>query len=139
MKDKKKKKNKNSFISDRVVELIIVIAYLFILFLAWFDFYNINRGDELGFTILYFYLLLPSVTLLISIYIGKDKKLNNFKWLLVIVFGFLYMSPLFCLVLQNDFTIKKLFSNYYGMLFNGVIVSFIGMLCGTIIKKLKSK
>ena len=133
MKNKKSKNSTNKFINERIVEIIIIIAYLFILFLAWFDFYNLKPGNEIGFTLLYFYLLLPAITVIISIYIGKNKKLSNFKWFLVIIFGFLYMSPLFCLVIKDSFTIKEVFISYYDMIFNGVIVSLLGMVIGNML------
>lgn len=126
-------KNKKNSVSEWVVEIIIILAYLFILFLAWFDFYNLKPGDEIGFTLLYFYILLPIITVIISIYIGKNKKLNSIKWIFVIVFGFLYMSPFFCLVIKNSLTIKELFSSYYSMIFNGAIISFLGIIIGNML------
>lgn len=125
--------------SERVVKLIVVLAYLFIVFLAFFDFYNLDDGNEIGYTLLYFYFLLPIITFIISFYVGKDKNLNNFKWLMVILFGIVYMSPLFCLVLTGDSTIKEVFTSYYDMIFNGVLISLIGMIIGTTVKIYKNK
>ena len=136
-KKEKNKKEKNS--SDKIVKIIIGLAYFFILFLAWYDFYNLSIGNEIGYTLLYFYILLPIITLIASIYVGKDQNLSNLKWLMIIFFSVMYMSPLFVLLIKGEYSLFELFNSYYDMMFNGLIVSIIGMVIGTVIKNKRKK
>ena len=85
-KNKKDKKKTDNIKNDKIVKNFILIAYIFILCLAWYDFWNIKSGDEIGFTLLYFYILLPVITLIVTIYIGKDNIKNIFKILLILLF-----------------------------------------------------
>lgn len=137
MEDKKVKKNKD-LKNNKIDEVVVVVAYFFILFLAWFDFYNLKSGNEIGFTLLYFYILLPVITLIFSIYVGKEKRIGNIKWLFIIAFGILYMSPLFTLSLKGE-SIIEICKSYYDMFFNGTIISFIGILIGTVMSKRKKQ
>lgn len=119
----------------RLIKIIIAIAYIFIITLACFDFYNLNTGDEIDFTLLYFYILIPIITLIASIYIGKEKRLNKLKWLFSIIFAVLYISPLFGLIIKDGYTLIELFKSYYDMMFNGLIISLIGIIIGSIVRK----
>ena len=133
----KKKKNNN----NRIVTIILFLAYILIISLACFDFYNLKTGDEIGFTLLYFYFLIPIITLMVSIYIGKNNLPNIVKILLIILFSFLYMSPLLGTFIKGEDTLFGLFEDHYQMIFNGLIISLVGLIIGLIINghKLKKK
>ena len=47
--------------------------------------------DALGFCLLYFFILLPVATILVSFFIGKNNIFGKGKWLAAAVFGLLYM------------------------------------------------
>ncbi len=135
----KKVKEKENIKSERIVKAVILLAYILILSLSWYDFYNLKSGDEIGFTLFYFYFLLPIITLVVAIYIGKDTIKDLYKILLIILLSFLYMSPLFIFVIKGEFSILNLLGSYYDLMFNGLIISLIGLIIGLIIKTRKDK
>ena len=134
----KKQKNKKKG-NEKIVRFIILFAYLFIILLAFFDFYNLKIGDEIGYTLLYFYFLIPIITLIASICIGKSNISNIFKIILIIIISFMYISPLFGLVIKGEEEIFDLFIDYYDMIFNGLIISLVGLIIGLIINGHKFK
>ena len=121
---------------EKIVKWVILFAYLFILALANFDFRNNSSGDEMWVVLLYMYLLLPIFTLIISIYIGKDKNLSKSKLIFILVFGFLYITPML-----GWYSLKEIFTSHFMMFVNGMLISAAGFAIGVLIKRrnLKAK
>lgn len=111
-------------------KIIAIIFYLAVLLYSWFSFYYLVPGDELGVGFLFFYLLLPVSTLLVSLFIGSSEKIGKLRWITPIFFGIMYMSPLFMSGLKEGESFLEVFKNYYDMSFNGLAISLVGIILG---------
>ena len=58
---------------QRLSKIILVTAYLMIWTMSVLVFWLGGRSDAMGYSILFFYLILPVSTLVISAFIGKDS------------------------------------------------------------------
>ena len=122
---------------DKYIKIGVLILYFAIWGLALNDFITITPGDEMGVSILYLYILLPLVTLVASIFVGREKW-NNLKWLLIIFFAVMYAIPPLTWYFGDEPFIKTILSDY-GLFLTGAVISAIGMTIGTLLKKVKNK
>lgn len=121
---------------SRLKQLIIMIVVYFVVVLfSNYSFYNLTPGDEIGYTLLYFYFLLPIVTFLLSFFIGKLKNIGPIRWLLILMFGLLYQSPLL-IIAFNGQDFFDIFISYYDMIYNGAIIALLGMIIGIIVRRI---
>lgn len=122
-------------------KLIQIMSYLVIwagcLILFWF---GTEPDDAMGYALMVFYLILPITTLVISIFIGKDTGWSNFKWLMLLFFGFMFMMAGYATFsLANTISFGNVHMPELTAMIPGIIVSALGMLIGTLIKAYKSK
>lgn len=115
--------------------MIMIVIYFVVVFFAIYSHYNLTPGDEIGYTLLYFYFLLPIVTFLLSFFIGKLKNIGPIRWLLILMFGLLYQSPLLIQTFNGE-EFFDIFISYYDMIYNGAIIALIGMIVGIIIRRI---
>lgn len=115
--------------------MIMIVIYFIVVFFSNYSYYNLTPGDEIGYTLLYFYFLLPIVTFLLSFIIGKLKNIGPIRWILILMFGLLYQSPLL-IVAFNGEDFFDIFITYYDMIYNGVVIALIGMIVGIIIRRI---
>lgn len=80
-------KSKNKF-----SKLILIIAYLAIWAISLVFFWLFTSGsDAMGYSIIFFYILLPVTTFVLSFLIGKNDYWGRWKWISAIIFGVMYM------------------------------------------------
>ena len=120
--------------------LIQVMAYLIIWATCIVVFWIGGRADAVGYSLVVLYLILPVTTLTISFFIGKDNGWANYKWLMLLFFGLMYMlAPYATFSLANTVTFGNINMPEIATLLPGILFSAAGMLIGTIIKKIKAK
>lgn len=108
---------------------IIYIIYIIILLFSYYSFYILEPGNEIGYTVLYLYILLPIFTFFVSYYLSKRIKTST-KIIIPFILSFLYISPFFILVIKNYISFFSLFKSYYNLLFYPFIISFLGIILG---------
>lgn len=121
-------------------KLIQIMTYLVIWAAAVIVFWLGGGSNAMGYSIMSLYIVLPISTLIISIFIGKDKGGSNNKWILIIFFGMMYMFASYATFsLANMISFNKFNTPDISMLLPGMVVSTIGMGIGSIIKYIHAR
>ena len=85
-------------------------------------------------------ILLPVTTFVISLLIGKNNYLGNYKWLAAIIFGVMYMlAEYVTFSAANMAEFGKFNMPQFMMLLGGTVDSLIGMATGAAIAAVKKK
>lgn len=119
----------------RLLKLLEVGIYLAVWSLALLMFWlGTQPDDAMGYSLLVFYLVLPIVTLNVSLFIGLDSGWGKGKWLMSLFFGVMYMLAGYgTFSLANMKSFHKFNSPEFGMIIPGLIISLIGMGIGSAI------
>lgn len=121
-------------------KLILIISYLVIWALCILTFWFGGKEDALGFSIMVLYLVLPVSTLVISIFIGKDESWTNWKWCMLLFFGFLYMlAPYATFGLANMISVEMFRWPNPAESLPGIISAAIGLLAGSVIHMVQKR
>ena len=86
--------------------VILIATYLLIWTFAIIDFWFLSDpGDAMGYSLLFFYFIMPITTLTVSLLIGAWNLWGKWKWLMSIGFGIMFIwyynisgSEVFCLL-----------------------------------------
>jgi Mn2+/Fe2+ NRAMP family transporter len=119
----------------KLSKLIQIMSYLVIwaavIIIFWLD----GNTDAMGYSLVTFYLVLPVSTIIISYFIGKDDGWTNYKWIMLLFFGLMYMLASYATFsLANMLAFEKINKPNFAELLPGIVCSAIGMFIGTIIK-----
>lgn len=121
-------------------KLIQVMSYLLIWAMAIIVFWIGGRSDAMGYSLIVFYLVLPVSTLVISVFIGKDSGWANYKWMMLLFFGVMYMLASYATFsLANTVAFGNWNIPNITELLPGILCSAVGMIIGTIVNVVKSK
>jgi transcriptional regulator with XRE-family HTH domain len=126
---------------QKLSKLIQIISYLLIwaMVIIW---YWMGGADEdaMGYSLVVFYMLLPISTFVISVFIGKDSGWANYKWMMLLFFGFMYMLAAFATFALGN-TVATGNVNYPEITdtLPGILCSTFGMLIGTIVGAVKKR
>lgn len=129
-------KSKNKF-----SKLILIIAYLAIWSISLVFFWLFTSGsDAMGYSIIFFCILLPVVTFVLSFLIGKNDYWGKWNWISAILFGVMYMlAEYVTFSVANMVAFDKVNEPKWGMFIAGELISFIGLGIGAIVRILSSK
>jgi hypothetical protein len=97
--------------------------------------------DALGYALVFFWMILPVATIVISFLIGKNNYFGELKWLLTIAFGFMHMLAGYATfslknMIAQDFDVIHLPD--FQMMLVGAFFSALGMGIGVLIRHIKS-
>ena len=108
-----------------------IIVYLTIWLISVLSFWIMPiKHNEISYSIIVFYVLLPMLTLVTSINISNYK--NKTKYITPILFGALYMcAEYLTFSLSNMISFHKLNVPELEMLLIGSIISYIGIFIGS--------
>lgn len=121
-------------------KLIQIMSYLLIWAVAIIVFWIGGKSDAMGYSLVVFYLVLPVSTLVVSVFIGKDSGWANYKWIMLLFFGFMYMLASYATFsLANTIAFGKLNAPDITDLLPGILSSAVGMIIGTVISAVKIK
>ena len=71
--------------------IILISTYLGIWTISLAAFWLFSKGDALGHTIMFLYVVLPVTTLSVSFVIGRNDYCGKWKWVFTIILGIMYM------------------------------------------------
>lgn len=120
----------------RFSKLILVVSYLLVWTLSIVLFWvGTAPTDAMGYSLVVFYFILPVATLVISIFIGKDDGWTNSKWVMLLFFGFMYMSASYTTFsLANMIEAGTIRFPEFTQMLPGILISGLGIFVGTIIR-----
>ena len=124
--------------SKRKLSKVIQIGiYLIVWSVTILTFWFASAPDDaMGYALMTFYLVLPVVTFIISLIIGKDSGWGKIKWLMPVFFGIMYMLAdyaTFSLANMKSNSFDEFNMPEFGMIIPGVVISLIGIGIGAII------
>lgn len=123
-------------------KIIIILSYMLVWAIAMIAFWFFTSGsDAMGYSLVYLWILLPVTTFIVSFIIGKnDFWATKGKWALTLFFGVMYMLAEYgTFAMANNIAFDKLNTPEWGLVVAGVIISAIGMLMGSLLKKKRCK
>ncbi|MDP9806893.1 hypothetical protein J2S70_001475 [Trueperella bonasi] len=126
---------------NRQAMLLLILSYLAMwssgIIAFWFF---IDNTQGIGFSLWYFWIMLPVTTLILSIIIGKNDYWGKWKWAAAPVFGFLAMLAKYATFnAGNMITFNNLGRPAFELLLGGMLISALGAGIGAGIRKLGSR
>ncbi len=134
-------KNANQIGKKNHGKLILILAYFFVWTLSLVSFWFFtDPGDALGYGFIFHLILIPGITLFLSLIIGLRNYWGVYKWLSAVVFGIMYMLAEYTTFsLANMLAFDKLNFPHFSMIIQGAIIALAGLALGTIIRRGRAK
>lgn len=121
-------------------KFIQIMSYLLIWTALIVAFWIRQDAEAMGYTLLTFYLILPVSTFLISFFIGKDSSSGNYKWLMLLFFGIMYMLAEYATFsLANTVSFGKRHMPELANMLPGILCSAAGMGLGAVLSGIKRR
>ncbi|MDR0963343.1 MAG: helix-turn-helix domain-containing protein [Clostridium sp.] len=126
---------------NKLSRIILIATYLGIWALSLIVFWFFTgAGDAMGYSIMYLWVLLPVMTFVVSLLIGKNNYWGRRKWFFSIAAGLMYMLAEYgTFNAANMAAFSKINMPRFGMFLGGAIISLIGLAIGAGANYLKSK
>ncbi len=126
---------------DRKAKTVLISVYLAIWAFAIIAFWLFkDPTDAMGYSLMYLWGLLPTVTFVVSLLIGKNNYFGKWKWVFTLLFGIMYMlSEYATFSAANTISFDKINMPEFGMILTGAIISAIGLAIGCLINRSKAK
>lgn len=126
---------------DRKAKTVLISVYLAIWAFAIIAFWLFtDPTDAMGYSLMYLWVLLPAVTFVVSLLIGKNNYFGKWKWLFTLLFGIMYMLAEYgTFSAANMISFDKINMPEFSMILTGAIISAIGLAIGCLINRSKSK
>ena len=116
---------------NRLSMIVLISTYLGIWAISLSTFWLFSKGDALGHTIMFLYIVLPVTTFAVSFIIGRNDYWGKWKWLSPIAFGIMYMlADYTTFSTANMLAFEKLNMPQWGMIPVGAIISLLGISIG---------
>lgn len=127
----------------KLSKLILLLTYFGIWALSVLSFWFVPAGDEMAYSLLVIYMILPLNILITSFLIGKNDYYGGKKWLFSVLFGAMYFLAAYgTFSLSNMISFGKFNSPDMDVLLLipiGAVISLFAMAIGFGIKKLIDK
>ncbi len=119
--------------NDRKAKIVLISVYLgiwaFALIAFWFF---TNPTDAMGYSLMYLWVLLPTVTFVISLLIGKNNYFGKWKWMFTLLLGIMYMLAEYATFsAANMISFDKINMPEFTMILAGAIISAVGLAIGS--------
>ena len=126
---------------NKLSKIILAMTYLGIWAIAVIVFWFFTSGsDAMGYGIMYFWIVLPLTTFVISIMIGKNNYWTRWKWIVSIMLGIMYMLADYATFrTANMVTNNKINMPQFELILIGTVISLVGLGIGGGIRYMKSK
>lgn len=103
-------------------------------------YFFLDSSDTMGYSVMYLWIIIPVLTFLVSISVGKNNYGGRGKWILAIILGILYMLlPYVTFSLSYMLSTKKAQFPDFVMMLYGIVISFIGLGIGTGVRYYKKR
>ena len=126
---------------EKFSKILLIGIYLIIWVLSILVFWLFTGEDAgIGYSLMVFYCILPITTFIVSFLIGKDKSWDSVRYFMPLFFGIMYMLVEYATFsLCNMTSFNKVNLPEFSMIISGSVISYLGILIGIIIDKLKRK
>ena len=114
-------------------------AYFIVWLMAVGSFHLAGTGNEMGYKIVSFYIVIPLITLIISFVIGRDKGWGPARWWMPFLSGAMFAAALAVTFGIADGNIMSYGKDYLILFAAGAGLSIIGIAAGLIMNRRKEK
>lgn len=123
-----------------LIKIIEIGFYLIIWSLLVALFWLSKEEDPMGYALLSFYMILPTVTIIVSIFMGLDQGWGRRRWFMTVFFGIMYMLAGYVTFdLCNTMSTGHVNAPEFMFCIAGIVISAIGMGIGTLARIIKKK
>ena len=113
---------------NKLSMIILISTYLGIWTISLAAFWLFSKGDALGHTIMFLYIVLPVTTFVVSFIIGRNDYWEKWKWIFTAALGMMYMlADYTTFSAANMIAFKTLNVPQLGMIPAGAVISLVGM------------
>lgn len=118
---------------QKLSKTILITTYLAIWAAAIIVFWLGGRRDAMGYSLVYFYLVLPVCTMVISFFIGRDTGWTGSRWIMMLFFGVMYMlAPYATFSLANMSASQVIRLPNLSDMLPGILCAAVGISAGSI-------
>jgi hypothetical protein len=118
-----------------LVGLLYVLVWMFSIAYFWLF---LEPSDAMGYSLVFLWIVIPVITIAVSIVEGLKNWFGRFKWFTSVILGLMYMlSGYLTFDLANTLSANHVNLPRIEMLFIGTGIALAGMLVGCLIKKMK--
>ena len=117
-------------------KLALIASYLVIWIAAIVVFwaFAVRHEGAMGYSLVFFWIILPATTLVVSFLIGRNDYWGGGKWVFSIGFGVMYMLAEYATFsMANNLLFNKVNMPEISMTFTGAVISLIGMALGYLV------
>ena len=116
-------------------KVILTVTYLIIWTASIAVFWFGGRIDAMGYSLVYFYLVLPVTTFIISVFIGRDNSWAGLRWVMLLFFGFMYMlAPYATFSLANMTSVNVVRFPHLSDMLPGILCAAAGIAAGSVVR-----
>jgi hypothetical protein len=116
-----------------LVGLLYALVWTFSIVYFWLF---LEPGDAMGYSLVFLWIVIPVITIAVSIVEGLKNWFGRFKWFTSVILGLMYMlSGYLTFDLANNLSANHVNLPSIEMLFIGIGIALAGMLVGCLIKK----
>ncbi len=120
---------------QKLSKLVLAAAYLVIWAVSITAFWLGGRADAMGYSIVVFYLVLPLSTFILSVFIGREDGWANYKWVMLLFFGLMYMLASYATFsLANMAAFDTLRAPRLTEMLPGILCAAAGLLVGSLLR-----
>lgn len=125
---------------QKLSRLVVLAAYLTVWALCLLSFW-VTRWlggsvDAMGYSLLVFYLILPVATLVLSVWVGRDRAWAETRWLMLLFFGAMYMlAPYATFSLANTLHSGNRHLPEPGTMLPGILCAAAGIGIGCLLRR----
>lgn len=125
---------------QRLSKLIVLALYLAIWALCllsfWVPRWLGGSVDAMGYSLLVLYLILPAVTVVLSVWVGRDRGWTEARWLMLLFFGAMYMlAPYATFSLANALCSGNRHLPELAAMLPGILCAALGMGIGSLLRR----
>ena len=123
---------------ERQGQLLVILTYLAAWSLGMLVFWFFSSGsDGMGFSLMYLWILLPVLTLILSILIARNNYWGRGKWLAAPAFDLYMLAEYATFSMANMVAFHKINLPRFGMIPAGAGISLIGLAIGSLLRRLR--
>ena len=117
---------------SKVTKRTVIATYLAIWLAAVIVFWGLTSvTDAMGYSIVFLWGVLPVITFIISLLIGKNDYWGKWKWAFAPILGIMYMlAEYVTFSMANMLAFHKVNVPAFGMILVGAIISVVGLVIG---------
>jgi len=126
---------------NRLTGVMAILAYLIVWTVSVVVFWCFTSGSDAGgYSLMFLWIILPVLTFVCSLLLGRINFMGSWKWATAIAFGMMYMLAEYATFsLANNLAFHKINPPVFSLFFVGGAIALAGLGVGYLIWRKKNK